>query len=365
MTAWIAGKAVSVEKAAAEAARLLRSARLPVVAGMATDVAGARAAIRLAEKLRGAYDHMASEALLRDLDVMRQAGLMVTTPNELRLRADCVLLVGTKLAARTPDLIERLALASPAHFDAAQAPRTIIRIGASRNDPHVARALDIAATAAALPQTLGCLAARVAGHRTRQPEKIAAKLDEAVERLKAARFGVVVWSAESLDPLSIETLYGMIKELNKTTRFTGLPIAAAMHGVGVQQTSGWMTGFPVRTGFGRGYPEHDSWRFDSARMIEAGETDIVVWISAYGAPPLPWRRQVPFIALATPLTRFAYSPRVQFDIGTPGQDHDGIELAPETATFVMHRAQTPSQAHRTAAVLGLIDESLTEGDATC
>ena len=29
-------------------------------------------------------------------------------------------------------------------------------------------------------------------------------------------------------------------------------------------TAGWMTGFPPRTGFGRGYPEHDPWRFEAA-----------------------------------------------------------------------------------------------------
>jgi len=53
---------------------------MPVVAGLGTDVAGARAAILLAEKLRGAYDHMHSARIFADLDVMRQAGLMFTTP---------------------------------------------------------------------------------------------------------------------------------------------------------------------------------------------------------------------------------------------------------------------------------------------
>jgi len=34
----------------------------------------------LAEKLRGAYDHMHAARIFADLDVMRQAGLMFTTP---------------------------------------------------------------------------------------------------------------------------------------------------------------------------------------------------------------------------------------------------------------------------------------------
>ena len=49
-------------------------------------------------------DHMHSDALLRDLAVVREAGMMVTTPNEARLRADTLLLVGPGLEEAWPDL---------------------------------------------------------------------------------------------------------------------------------------------------------------------------------------------------------------------------------------------------------------------
>lgn len=365
MTAWIAGTAVSLQEAAAEAARLLQVSRMPVVAGLATDVAGARAAILLAEKLRGAYDHVASDALLRDLDVMRQAGLMITTLNELRARADCLLLVGPGMSSRLAELLGDFDITAPAHFDSSHAPRTIIRIGAARGDVSINGAIDIATTAAALPEMLACLRARAAGHATHQTERAAAALDDAAERLKAARFGVAAWSAEAVDALSIEMLYGIITDLNKTTRFSGLPLAPPLNGSGVAQTSGWMTGFPVRTGFGRGFPEHDSWRFDALRLVDSGEADIALWISAY-APAVPlWRRPVPLIALATPQTRFAYEPRVRIDIGTPGLDHDGIEHAPQASTFVVKRAQAQTDAVPAAAALGLIGDYLNEGGISC
>ena len=93
----INGKPASLAAAAERAAEILSEARLPVVAGLGTDVAGARAAILLAEKLRGAYDHMHSARIFADLDVMRQAGLMFTTPSEARLRADVFLFIGKDL----------------------------------------------------------------------------------------------------------------------------------------------------------------------------------------------------------------------------------------------------------------------------
>src|SRR5262245_9291331 len=106
--AWIRGKAVALDAAIAEVVNLLSASRLPVIAGLGTDVAGVRAAIKLAQRVGGVIDHMHSEVLLRDLDVMREAGMMVTTPNEVRLRADFLLLVGPGLIEAWPALPDRL-----------------------------------------------------------------------------------------------------------------------------------------------------------------------------------------------------------------------------------------------------------------
>src|SRR5215468_616621 len=92
--AWIGGKPVALERALAEAARMLAASRCPLIAGLGTDIAGARAAIGLAERIGAVLDHMNADVLLRDLAVLREAGMMLTTPSEARLRADTLLLVG-------------------------------------------------------------------------------------------------------------------------------------------------------------------------------------------------------------------------------------------------------------------------------
>src|SRR5271166_5156298 len=104
------GAPIAIEDAYERAARILEAAKFPLIAGLGADAAGARAAILLAERLRGAYDHLASDAILADLDVLRSFAMFTTTPNEARLRADVVLLMGPRLAARSPELFERLAL---------------------------------------------------------------------------------------------------------------------------------------------------------------------------------------------------------------------------------------------------------------
>jgi formylmethanofuran dehydrogenase subunit B len=365
MKSYVGGVAAPLNAAAAAAARLLEDARLPVIAGLATDVAGARAAIALAERLRGAYDHLAGEVLLRDLDVMRQAGRMLTTANDVRLRADCVLFVGPKLQASWPDLLKRLDLAASPRLSEVKGARKIFWLGPGRGEAAEAGATEIAATPAALPQAVANLRAAVLERKTRSSGTAERKLKELAAQLKAAHFGAVVWSAESLDKLTIEMINGLIVDLNQKTRFSSLPLVPGMNAYGVVQTSGWMTGFPMRTGFGRGYPEQDTWRFDANRMVEAGEADAALWISAYEAEAPQWKREVPLIALATPQTRFAYPPRVRIDVGSPGKDHDAVEYARDIATFTFTKAKSATNAPRVAEVLGLIDGHLKKESAAC
>lgn len=353
----INGKPTLLAAAAERAAEILSAARMPVIAGLGTDVAGAHASILLAERLRGAYDHMYSARIFADLDVMRQAGLMFTTPNEARLRADVFLFIGKDLTRVWPAMMERLSPAEIPPFDLAREPRKLLRIapgrGAKADGPRI-ETLD----SSNLHTTLAALRARAAGRPVSCAKSARRKLDEFVEVLKNARFGVAVWGGDSLDSLSIEMLHGLIRDLNKTTRFSGLPLGNDSNAPGVVQTSGWMTGFPVRTSFGRGFPEHDTWRFDATRMVESGEADAALWISAYGVEAPQWTQNIPLVALASPRTAFAQEPQVCIEIGCPGIDHDAAEFARETGSIVARKASHPSQAPSVEAVVSEIAKHL-------
>jgi formylmethanofuran dehydrogenase subunit B len=104
----IEGAPASLDDAAAAAARLLARSGQPLIAGLGADIDGTRAAIALAQRVGGVVEHMHSAALLRDLDCMRETGVMLTTPGEARVRADVVLLVGDGLMQTSPHLSERL-----------------------------------------------------------------------------------------------------------------------------------------------------------------------------------------------------------------------------------------------------------------
>ena len=121
----IDGAPASLDDAAAAAARLLARSSQPLIAGLGADIDGARAAIALAERVGGVIEHMHSAALLRDLNSMRETGVMLTTPGEARVRADVVLLVGDGLTETWPGLSERL-LRPPARPEGVDVKRRII-----------------------------------------------------------------------------------------------------------------------------------------------------------------------------------------------------------------------------------------------
>jgi formylmethanofuran dehydrogenase subunit B len=345
--AWIDDRPVDLQVACAEAARLLQQSRLPVIAGLGTDVAGARAAIVLAQRAGAVVDHMHAKALLRDLDVMRDAGMMTTTPSEARLRADLLLLVGPLPDDALPQLLSE----KP---DAGE--RTVIWLCPGRAAPRKVQA--IGRSMDQLPSVLAALRAAVAG-RPVGPAPVSPKALSAVAaRLKAARFGVALWSAASLDALMSEMLSGLIKDLNVHTRFSGLSFPPGDNASGVQQVCGWMTAFPPRTGFGRGFAEHDPWRFDARRLVDSGEADCVVWISAYRPVPPPWTRDVPTIALISEGPGFRHRPRVHVTVGRPGIDHDAIEYLPAAGTLAWKAATATGSTIRVSDALNQIAAAL-------
>src|SRR2546421_2073707 len=252
--AWIDGRPVPLQAAAAEAANLLSASRLPIIAGLGTDVEGARAAIRLAAQVGGVIDHMHSRVLLRDLDVAREAGMIVTTPNEAGVRADTLLVVGPGLDAAWPELHDRLMARRPAPEFTDAAGRRVVRLCPGRQVDRPDGEVVIGRAPKDLPALLAALRASVAGRRSR-------KLHDApaIERLagepRPARFGVAIWSAAELDVLTVEMLCGLVNDLHQSTRFSRLPLMPGGDAAGVLEVCGWMTGFPMRTAFSRGGPE--------------------------------------------------------------------------------------------------------------
>ena len=363
----VGGEPASLDEAARAAARLLARSPQPLIAGLGADIAGARAAIALAERTGGVIEHMRSAALMRDLDSLRETGVMLTTPLEARVRADIVMLVGDGLTETWPHLAERL-LVPPARPEGAEVKRRIMWLAPAAGARFRGFEGDIeiweAGRGATLAANLAALRARAKGRPVAQTPVPLAALDALAAALKSARFGVAVWTAECLGALEIEMLHGLIRELNETTRFSTLPLPAPDNGLGALAACGWMTGFPMRTGFGPGGPIHDPWRFDAERLVASGETDCVLWISAFGAAPPAWAGAAKVIALCGRTAEFARGPEVRIAIGRPGVDHDAVMHLANAGTLGAVKASARSATPSAAEAIERIGACLEEANAS-
>jgi formylmethanofuran dehydrogenase subunit B len=363
----IDGAPASLDGAAAAAARLLARSHQPLIAGLGADIDGARAAIALAQRVGGVIEHKQSAAVLRDLDCLRETGIMLTTPGEARVRADVVLLVGDGLMEAWPALNERLLrpLGRLGGVDVARrivwlAPHADARISGFDGDIEIV-AVGVGAT---LAVNLASLRARVKGRPVAQTQLPLSALDTLASLVKGARFGVAVWTAGSLGALEIEMLHGLVRDLNDTTRFSTLPLPAPDNGAGVLAACGWTTGFPMRTGFAAGAPIHDPWRFDAERLVASGETDCVLWISAFGATSPAWGSAVNLIALCEPTTQFVRAPNVRIAVGRPGVDHDAVMHSSDVGTLFATTATARSGALSVAQALERIGACLENANAS-
>jgi formylmethanofuran dehydrogenase subunit B len=117
----------------------------------------------------------------------------------------------------------------------------------------------------------------------------------------------------------------------------------------------------MRTAFGRSHPEHDPWRFDTARLVEAGEVDCAIWISAYEAAAPEWAAVVPVIALTATDAPMQRAGRVTIEVGRPGTDHDAVEYAEAIGALTWRAAARSSHAVSVAQVLAEIATALPTG----
>jgi formylmethanofuran dehydrogenase subunit B len=286
--------------------------------------------------------------------VLQDIGLMLVSPGEVFRRADVILVVGDRPFEAWPELPSLLFPDRP-DGGSSTAGRQVVALGgraAKLKGESVATWLK--ATAAELPTVLAALRARSNDRPLARNFSRASEVESAASILKAAKFGVALWSPEEIGTLTIEMLTGLIKDLNAATRWSGLSVSSDGSAIVAAMASGWMTGLPLRVSFGRGRPEHDPWQHDAKRMVESGEADAVVWISAFGETLPDWLSDVPLIVVADAAGLTKGKTGISVSVGRPGRDQDGVLFDRTTGTLVEVAAKSRSALPSVADVLNRI-----------
>lgn len=364
----IQGRTCSLNEAVTHAANLLRNARLPLFGGLGTDVAGARAALRLADQSGAVLDHMNSASMLRNILAVQDSGWMTATLGEVRNRVDLLLVFGSDIEKYAPRFYERFFNNAESMFAQDTTARELIVIGsgAATSIAHADacttyipcptdRLGDIAMTLRALRQGLPLQAEDVAGIPV-------AQLHEVVTRLADAHYGVIAWATAELDfphaELAVQAFSGLVKDLNTTTRCSGLPLGGNNGDTTFSQVATWQAGFPTRLSLASGCPHFDPIQYNWERLLESNEADLLLWISAFDTQRTPPSGNTPGIVLGRAGMQCAQEPEVFIPVATPGLDHAGHVYRCDSVVAIPLRSVRVSDLPGVSTVLHAITESL-------
>jgi formylmethanofuran dehydrogenase subunit B len=321
-TPLVDGQPAELPAAVARAAAILSAARLPLIAGLGTDTAGVRAALRLAERVGAVVDHAGTPGLLANLAAMRTGGWVTGTVAEIRNRADLVLLVGGDGAATAPRLAERV-LRPPRTLDGEGPPqRRIVQLG---GEPSAWLGIEhLSCPPERLLAAVGTLRALVAGRRLPPGADPDGTLAGLATALGDARYAVIVWATAALPDAAplVAHLAELTKALNARRRAVGLPLAGGDNAIGANQVAAWQTGVPLPLSLADGVPDHDPPRWSATALLARGAADALLWVASLSdlEPPAV---DVPTVVLARAGFAPARPVEVLIPVGVPGLDHPG------------------------------------------
>jgi formylmethanofuran dehydrogenase subunit B len=319
----IDGQAATLDAALAAAAQRLARWRQPLLGGLGTDVAGARALYRLAARTDAIADHADGAVLMHGVRAVQDRGQYIATLAEVRSRADLIVCVGTPAVARFPEFFRRIGLSdadSPCRglfFVAAEVPASVPPMLAAQ---HIAGSGDLFAD-------VQQLAALVAGQRVQHGDPALAAL---AQQLRGARYAVLVWEGSALPAegaLIVEMLNRIVATLNKTTRAATFGLGGSDGAFSVNQTFTWLSGLPLRTRISSAGLQHEPRLFDARQLLDQHAVDGLLWVASFNPERVPPATTLPRIVLGppamAPLLHDAAHDCIFIAVATPGLNAAG------------------------------------------
>lgn len=363
------GNEVGLDEAITKAVSVIKRARHPLFGGLATDVSGARSVMQLADRTGGVVDHMLSEGMMRNFYAFQGNGWIMTTLTEIKNRADLVVFAGTD-ASNHPRFFERYIWNKFALCDGLPANRQLVFLGRgldskSAANPKAKKPTLIRCDPKYLGEVMGTLRALAGGTKV-QAETVGSvkttELQRLAKRMKAAKYGVLVWEPATLTmpyaELTVQTICDLVKDLNVEGRFAGFSLGGDEGAMTAANVCAWQSGYPLRTSFHQGYPEYIPSEYSSDKLLSIGQADLFLWVASFASGRQPPRTRVPTIVLGESNIKLNQEPAVYIPVGTPGIDHKGTLMRCDSVVSLRLKQLRQSDLPSVATVVNRIYQAL-------
>ena len=335
----IGKKVVKLSEALKQISNLIEGHNETLILNHGVELAGLRSILNFASQRNCIIDHVGSKFLYQNIGVVQRTGYMATSLTETKNRADTIIVFGNEIFNKTPRLIDKVLV--PKDSLCAKGKKEIILVGdfsekivktikGKCNITNIKLDLNL------INDFLKLLAANdlksMKGLKKSELTKIKNILDK-------SKYLVATWTAsdfiKTLNPNKIiASICKHIVDLNVSSRAACMPISGVLADATSSQALTWMTGFPSRIKHIDGTFKHDRNAFDSQKLIDEKNVDVVIHVSTINSEKLQINKNITNIVLGHPNTSFTSTPDIFIPVGIPGIDYEGIMFRTDNVVSV-------------------------------
>jgi formylmethanofuran dehydrogenase subunit B len=290
------GREASLEEGIAVAARLLTSAKYPLIYGLGeTTCEAQQKAVAIADGVGATIDTATSFGHAPSSMAFQNVGKVTCSFGEIKNRGDLVIFWGANPAGNQPRLLSQYTLDATGMFIlGGRRERTCVVIDVqptetSQQADHFI-ALKPGSDFEALC-ALRLLAKGVApdgelvGSATGVP---LAQWQALFEQMRTARYGAILFGGgltrTGARHNNCEWLLRLVREMNDHTRFVCCGVRQRGNVTGADKVVTWQTGYPFCVNLARGYPRYNAQEYTAGATLARREADVALVI---GNDPMP------------------------------------------------------------------------------
>ncbi len=328
-SARVEGRPATLDEAIDAAAKILSTARSPLVYGLLEASGEAQAAAVGVADLLGATLDTPSSATREWALAFQQQGVTSATLGELKNRADLLVLWNADPERSHPRFFERFVRPAGLYVSG---PRTVIALAeaGSKTSSEADRTIRIppdrafevlwALRTIVQGQRLGTDAEGAVGLKRSELEKLAAKLT-------GCGYGAWIYDPNApptrSDPAIAQATLALVRALNEHVPFAVFELGGRGNSRGAESVVTAQTGYPFAVSFARGYPRFGPGEFTAPEMLTRGEIDAVLVLGCDPSEHLPEPalralEQLPIAAVDFRDSELARRARVAIRVATYG-----------------------------------------------
>lgn len=305
------GQEASLDDALAAAAKILSKAKNPLIYGLSSTTCEAqKKAVEIAEITGASLDSTSSVCHGPGSMARQMEGLPTCTLGEVKNRADLIVFWGCNPSeAHLRHSVRYSVTPKGMYVPEGKKGRKVVVVDVRKTPSEKMADVFIQPWQGYDYECISVLRALLAGQSVAAKEVGGVSIDtwkDLLETMRNAQYGVFFFGMGLTMTRgkfnNIRNAIALVRDLNKFTRFTVIPMRGHGNVTGAEQTVCWQTGFPFAVNFSRGFARYNPGEYTAVDLLARGEADAALILASdpgahFPAPAVEHLRKIPVVML--------------------------------------------------------------------